>query len=125
MALYIALLLLAFFVLGTTLYTFLFIRMRIARRSSTIASTYRLQLMLFRAISVQLYIGYCFLLFPTVIGEFLMFFRVEASGKFLAITMALMSLHDFLDYLTMIYFITPYKKTVMQWLGMEIKGSGK
>jgi hypothetical protein len=99
--------------------------MRIARKSSTIASTYRLQLMLFRAISAQLYIGYCFLLFPTVVVGFLVFWRADFGGKAMAIVFTLMSLHDFLDYLTMLYFITPYRKTVLQWLRLEDKSTSK
>jgi hypothetical protein len=97
--------------------------MQIARKNTTIASTYRLQLMLFRAISVQLYIGYCFLLFPTVMAGFLVFWRVEFGGKGMAVVFALMSFHDFLDYLTMLYFITPYRRTVLQWLRLADKDS--
>ncbi|KAI6170803.1 hypothetical protein M3Y97_01113500 [Aphelenchoides bicaudatus] len=98
MGLYIAVLLIAFFILGNNL-------------------------MLFRAISVQLYIGYCFLLIPTVVVGFLVFWRAEFGGKSVAIVFTLMSLHDFLDYLTMLYFITPYRRTVMQWLRLADKQS--
>ncbi|KAI6185091.1 hypothetical protein M3Y97_00667600 [Aphelenchoides bicaudatus] len=78
-ALYISLHYFVFFLLGTTLYSFMFIRMQIA--------------------------------------------LLQSAESSLNVVLALMSLHDLLDYLIIIYFITPYRRTVLQWLHLADKQS--
>jgi hypothetical protein len=93
--------------------------MQNAKKNSTITSTYRLQFMLFRAITVQIWIGYLFLLFPTIALGILIFLQVHNAGKYASLLILLTSIHNLLDYLTIIYFIIPYRKTVMKWLGLQ------
>ncbi|KAI6211406.1 hypothetical protein M3Y96_00430900 [Aphelenchoides besseyi] len=111
--LWITVLMMSFFCLGTTLYFVLYFRMKQTRRQSTISSTYKLQLMLFRAISAQLYIGYCFLLLPVAFTCTLVYFQVPHGGVYSTIVSSLMSFHGSLDYLCMMYFITPNQLTVI------------
>ncbi|KAI6180575.1 hypothetical protein M3Y98_00735200 [Aphelenchoides besseyi] len=117
--LWITVLMMSFFCLGTTLYFVLYFRMKQTRRQSTISSTYKLQLMLFRAISAQLYIGYCFLLLPVAFTCTLVYFQVPHGGVYSTIVSSLMSFHGSLDYLCMMYFITPYKRTILKWLRLD------
>ncbi|KAI6206394.1 hypothetical protein M3Y94_00905600 [Aphelenchoides besseyi] len=119
LVLWIAILLMSFFCLGTTLYFVLYFRMKQTRRQSTISSTYKMQLMLFRAISAQLYIGYCFLLLPAAFTCTLVYFQVPHGGIYSTIVSSLMSFHGPLDYLCMMYFITPYKRTILKWLRLD------
>lgn len=118
MSIFMSIGLIFFFFLGITLHTHLFVRIKIARNSMS-TSTYQLQLMLFRAISVQIFIGYCFLLIPLIIAGFLVFFRVHGTGKYVHFMLTFMSMHTFIDYLTTMYFITPYRKTITKWLGLQ------
>uniref|UniRef100_A0A1I7SFT4 7TM_GPCR_Srx domain-containing protein n=1 Tax=Bursaphelenchus xylophilus TaxID=6326 RepID=A0A1I7SFT4_BURXY len=108
---------LTFFTLGTGLYINLFVIIQLERRKATaIANTQRLQLMLFKAVGVQLWVGYALLLFPTA-AIFLTFFCQWRNGTTIAMfAVTLMTTHGALDYATMLWFITPYRRIVAGWL---------
>jgi hypothetical protein len=116
---YVGVIYISFFILGSTLYTLLALNMRKAKQSTMTPSTYRLQMMLFRAVSFQLFIGYVFLLIPCATLCFMVFLDVPNTGKRASIVLSLMSMHSFLDCLSIMYFITPYRKTIMKWLGLK------
>lgn len=119
MGLYSSIVYLDSFLLGTALYTSYLIKMQIIKRSTMTTSTYRLHRMLFNAISAQLFIAYSFLLFPSAALGLMIFFQVQNTGKYVSLVLTLMSVHSFLDCLAIMYFITPYRKTIMKWLGLK------
>jgi hypothetical protein len=108
-----------FFIFGSTLYTLLFQKIQNAKKSTVASSTYRLQLMLFRAVSIQLFIGYGFLLFPSVALCIMIVLDIQNTGKYASFFLTLMSVHNFLDCLSIMYFIVPYRKAIMKWLGLK------
>jgi hypothetical protein len=108
-----------FFILGSTLYTLLCLNLQNTKQSSMIPSTYRLQVMLLHAISSQLFIGYIFLLFPAVALCLMVYLDVPNTGKYASFFLTLMSIHSFFDCLSIMYFIVPYRKAIMNWLGIK------
>ncbi|KAI6211242.1 hypothetical protein M3Y96_00413000 [Aphelenchoides besseyi] len=105
-----------FFVIGTSLYSSLYFQMQQTRRESSVESTYQMQRILFRALSVELYIGYFCLLFPNTITAILVFVDSPWAGTVGSIGLALFSWHSVLDFLTMLFFITPYRKIILGWI---------
>lgn len=72
--------------------------------------------MLFRTISVQLFLGYILLLLPAL---FAMLFNVLAlpnSGPVATMLTTAMSFHASLDYLAVCYFVVPYRRAIAKLL---------
>ncbi|KAI6212852.1 hypothetical protein M3Y94_00078100 [Aphelenchoides besseyi] len=114
--LYLAIMFLVFFFIGNILHGLLIHLSQNARRNSLVSSTYRLHMMLLKAFSVQLIIGYALLLLPVVIQGFLIYNEVANTGKTSTIILALISFHGTIDDLTMIYYIKPWRETVLSWI---------
>lgn len=79
-------------------------------------STTRLQMMLFKAVGVQLLVGYIFLLFPTAIICFSFYSQTLYGNTIANFCLILMTTHGSVDYITMMYFITPYRRIVIGWI---------
>ncbi|KAI6199001.1 hypothetical protein M3Y96_00580300 [Aphelenchoides besseyi] len=121
--LYLAIMFLVFFFIGNILHGLLIHLSQNAKRNSLVSSTYRLHIMLLKAFSVQLIIGYALLLLPVVIQGFLIYNEVANTGKTSTVILALISFHGTIDDLTMIYFIKPWRETVLSWIKRSSKSS--
>jgi hypothetical protein len=75
--------------------------------------------MFFRAGSVQLFIGYGFLLLPSAALCLMVLFEIPNTGKYASVVLTLMGIHNLLDCLSIMYFIVPYRKAIMKWLGLK------
>lgn len=115
---------LLFFLLGTTLTGFLFLRIKSSKHEMMFSSTHKLQLMLLKAFLVQLINGYLFLLFPVAFVGLMIYYRVKNTGKICSILLAVMSTHGLMDYLTMLRFISPYKRVILKWMRIPEKLNG-
>lgn len=100
------------FLAGTALYLLLLFRIRSTRFNSYVKSTYRLQMMLFRAFSVQMLLGYFFLLFPVSLGMLTTSLGLPHGGAICSVFLMLTSIHASLDFLAVLYFITPYRRCI-------------
>lgn len=108
-------LIMVFFCMGTSLYLhFYFKLLQNKLRSGLNDKTVKLQFMLFKAVGVQLTIGYLFLLFPIVISYSGFYLQYKNASTVSAICMMLITFHGCLDYVTIIYFITPYRRAVVK-----------
>jgi hypothetical protein len=116
---YILVLFIIVFILINSVYILLRLKLQNAKQSTMSASTYRLQMMLYRAVSAQIGIGYGFILSPTIAICLLVLLEIPNVGNYTSFLLTLMSLHNFLDCLSIMYFITPYRKTIMKWLGIK------
>ncbi|KAI6234796.1 hypothetical protein M3Y99_00769900 [Aphelenchoides fujianensis] len=118
-ALFVACGLVAFGWMGLTLWSALYVQMRRTRRESAVESTYRMQFILFRALSVQLWNDYLLLLLPNIVAAICIFADAPAAGWVSGVSLALFSCHAFTDYCAMLYFITPYRRTILSWVGLR------
>ncbi|KAI6198715.1 hypothetical protein M3Y96_00548900 [Aphelenchoides besseyi] len=110
--LYMAILLIVVFVIGNILYVLLARMLHKSRRNSFLTTTHRLQVMLFRAFRVQLFIAYAFILLPLIFQALLIHYRYEHAGTVTTVVILLLSIHGTVDSLAMIYFISPWRKTI-------------
>ncbi|KAI6219125.1 hypothetical protein M3Y95_01133800 [Aphelenchoides besseyi] len=113
--LYVSIIFLVFFFVGNFLHGVL-IHLTQKSRNSLLTSTYRMHMMLLTAISVQMIIGYMLLLLPVVVQGFLIYYENENTGRFSTVTLALFSTHGTIDDFTMIYFIKPWRETILNWI---------
>ncbi|KAI6211350.1 hypothetical protein M3Y96_00424900 [Aphelenchoides besseyi] len=111
-----SIMLIFFFFVGNALHGLLLHVLYKTRRNSVIQSTFRLQMMLFRAFTWELFIAYILLLFPFAIQGLLVYYKFEHTDKITVLNLALMSLHGTIDNLTMLYFISPWYKTITGWI---------
>lgn len=97
------------FLFLTSLAIILYVYIKTNRNGSMSKSTQRVQLMLFRAFSIQVFNAFLFLLFPMCSVGLMMYLRTPNTGKICSILLAIMSTHSLADYITMLVFITPYR----------------
>src|SRR4051812_26311578 len=98
--------LLTIFIMGIVMATVLYVQIR--RSASCVASTQKLQIMLFRALIAQMFLGYVFILLPGFAVGLLAYFDVKGGGRVVSALFVFISTHAWLDYLAMIGFIRPY-----------------
>ncbi|KAI6198662.1 hypothetical protein M3Y96_00543000 [Aphelenchoides besseyi] len=110
--LYMAIFLIVVFVIGNILYVLLARMLHKSRRNSFLTTTHRLQVMLFRAFRVQLFIAYAFILLPLIFQALLIHYRYEHAGTVTTVVILLLSIHGTVDSLAIIYFISPWRKTI-------------
>jgi hypothetical protein len=82
------------FFVGTAMMVVLYFRIKARKKEAS----YRLELMLFSALTVQLLIGYCLLLFPCLITYILIYFQALHAGKAFTVVYAIMSFQCLCDY---------------------------
>lgn len=111
-----AVFLLFMFLLGNTMLFILFVKIKSSRRNSTIKSTHKMQYMLFKALIVQLWNGYIFLLFQGIMLGILFYLKVENGGKICTLILGVISIHAWSDYIIILCFITPYRRALLQLL---------
>ncbi|CAD5225246.1 unnamed protein product [Bursaphelenchus xylophilus] len=70
-----------------------------------------------QAVSVQLFVGYIFLLFPTAALLLTIALRWDEGTTIAAFCIMLVQAHGCVDFVTMIYFITPYRRKLLEILG--------
>ena len=69
----------------------------------------KLQWMLFRAITVQIVIELLFLITPTFGIILTYYFQLKNGEKITVICLTLTSLHAWLDFMCLLYFVRPYR----------------
>lgn len=70
--------------------------------------------MLFRTISVQLFLGYILLLLPALFSLLILALSLPHGGAVVTALATAMSLHASLDYFVICYFVVPYRRALMQ-----------
>ncbi|KAI6186013.1 hypothetical protein M3Y98_00086900 [Aphelenchoides besseyi] len=111
--LYISFFLLLFFVLCTILLIHLVFTLRSKKRNFR---SYHLHLMLFKVLVIQLHIVYAFFLVPIYFICLLIYFQHPHTSYFMMITSELISAHCWIEYSCVLYFIVPYRKTILKVL---------
>lgn len=113
--LFLAVLQLAFLCLGAILYLHFYQNMSAKRRVSVLTDkTYRLHFMLFKAAGIQFLVGILFLLIPCVFQCLSYYFLLSNGTMVCLVCEMLMTIHGCVDYITMLYFITPYRRAVLE-----------
>lgn len=69
-------------------------------------------MMLFRTLSVQLFLAYIFLLLPGMLGILIVAIGASHSGPAATVLVAVMSIHASLDYLVLCYVVVPYRRAI-------------
>lgn len=121
---------LGFFVLGNSCFAHFYYVLRKTKKLSY-DRTVKLQIMLFKALGVQLLVGYVFLLFPVVVIYFGFYFQHKNMAFVSSICLMFMCVHGIADYLTMVVFIAPYRRALFKkvmvlfgkWDPRKINGS--
>lgn len=70
--------------------------------------------MLFRALTVQVFLSYALLLIPLAVGLLFALLALPLSGPILNLLIMVTGLHTSLDFLTVLYFITPYRQFIIR-----------
>lgn len=65
---------------------------------------------------VQMSLTVCFLIIPIIVFFIFIKFRTAYSGRPIQIFMCMLASHCFLDYITTLYFIVPYRKFIINKL---------
>ncbi|KAH7708646.1 CRE-SRI-71 protein [Aphelenchoides avenae] len=100
--------------LGSVLYIVFALRLRSRRfLKSQSKSNYRLQMMLFRTITFQMFLGFVLLLFPALVALLLTVLNVPHSGSATTLLITAMSLHASIEFLGICYFVAPYRRSIM------------
>lgn len=73
--------------------------------------------MLFKAMSIQMYFDFLFCGIPTLLLALSFALQPENGTLLASICLLVVGTHGAFDYLIIISFITPYRRTVMDWLG--------
>uniref|UniRef100_A0A1I7RUP0 Serpentine receptor class gamma n=1 Tax=Bursaphelenchus xylophilus TaxID=6326 RepID=A0A1I7RUP0_BURXY len=110
----------SFFVFGMVLISIMFYRVMIVfPRSNMMSSTLQMHTMLFKAI--QLLVAFGFILFPTALLLLTISVRWTEGTSIAALCIMLVQAHGCVDFLTIIYFITPYRRKLLQILGRNYR----
>ncbi|KAI6185714.1 hypothetical protein M3Y98_00053800 [Aphelenchoides besseyi] len=78
------------------------------------SAAYKLQLMLFKFLTVQLYTGYVCLVFPVCLAILFLYLQNPYAGRYAIVAMTLESVHSWIDYSCIIFFITPYRESLLK-----------
>lgn len=100
--------------------TFIFIQKMKRLKSTTTTTTYRLQIMLFKTLLVQTTLIFMTIALPVILMDYLLFTRNPYGSCYMQIALFLWSLHGIADTFTILAFIKPYRKFVMQKIGRSI-----
>ncbi|KAI6199103.1 hypothetical protein M3Y96_00591000 [Aphelenchoides besseyi] len=107
--LYMSIMFILAFILGNLSQAYLFYLLYKTKQNSLVPSTYKYQAMLLKAFSCQLFVAYALLILPVALQSIFVFYNVTFESQ----TNKLFS--ETVDNLTMIYFISPWRKTVVSW----------
>ncbi|KAH7721248.1 hypothetical protein AAVH_11345, partial [Aphelenchoides avenae] len=103
-----------FFALGIVLLFVFLSRLQSTQfRRTQSKSGYRLQMMLFRVLCVQLLLIYVQLLLPGLLTLLLIVLNVSHSGPAATLMFTGTSLHASMDYVVVCYFVAPYRRAIM------------
>uniref|UniRef100_A0A1I7RUP7 G protein-coupled receptor n=2 Tax=Bursaphelenchus xylophilus TaxID=6326 RepID=A0A1I7RUP7_BURXY len=86
-------------------------------RITSMTNSIRMQRMLFTALTAQFIVSCIFLLFPTALITLTAGSASPDGRTIFAICLTLVQLHGCIDFIAMIYFITPYRRKVMGIMG--------
>ncbi|CAD5225274.1 unnamed protein product [Bursaphelenchus xylophilus] len=100
---------------GLILYAILFNRVIIQKSRFNLASTQRMHRMLFKALSAEIFIAYTMLIFPTVAILYSLHAQWEEGTTICAVALMVVQLHGAVDFLAIIYFITPYRRKLLSF----------
>ncbi|KAI6216380.1 hypothetical protein M3Y95_01280600 [Aphelenchoides besseyi] len=117
---YISFFLLVFFTLCTALLIRFVFALRSKKRNFR---SYQLHLMLFKVLVIQLNIVYAFFLVPVYFICLLIYFQHPQTSYFMMITTELISAHCWIEYSCVLYFIVPYRKTILKALQKRSRSS--
>ncbi|CAD5223080.1 unnamed protein product [Bursaphelenchus xylophilus] len=110
-------------VIGTVMLAVLYYKLK-ANRAALTERTARLQFMLFYALTIQIVNYYVLELFPMIFDCVGLTFGYAHGEATMLIVEALISIHSIVDYLCIIFFITPYRRAVgkmcRRMVGMQI-----
>ena len=81
----------------------------------------KLQRSVLLSVIVQILLTIVFLFLPVFMFFFYMTFKIQYSGRSMQIFMCMMTSHCFLDYISTLYFVLPYKKFIMNQLSSVSK----
>jgi hypothetical protein len=87
---------------------------KLVNNNSSIKSTKKLQLMLFKALVIQIVVIYTFVLIPILGIAFLHIFEVEDGANASMMCVAFMSFCELADYFVIVYFIKPYRTAFLK-----------
>ncbi|KAI6212359.1 hypothetical protein M3Y94_00012200 [Aphelenchoides besseyi] len=85
--------------------------------------SFQLQMMLLKVVVLQLHVFYILLLFPTYAFCLLVYTQYPRGGYYSTIIVAFMSSHCWLDYLTLLYVVVPYRETIRKALHLRSQSS--
>ncbi|CAD5225254.1 unnamed protein product [Bursaphelenchus xylophilus] len=109
--------LIGFFATGTTLFCIMSYKLAVLKSSrGYFGSTQKMHRMLYKAVAVQLFIGYIFFLFPTAVAMLTYYCQWKEGTTIASICTMLVQFHGCVDLLTMMYFITPYRQKFMKMM---------
>ncbi|CAD5225248.1 unnamed protein product [Bursaphelenchus xylophilus] len=127
--LFAAVMLIICFLVGMAMFSIMGHRvMVVLPRMNMMKSTQQMHAMLFKArlcfnialaVSVQIWVGYVFLLFPSAILFLAISYRWNEGTTVAAFCIMMVQTHGCVDFITMIYFIVPYRRKLLQVLGQN------
>ncbi|CAD5213777.1 unnamed protein product [Bursaphelenchus okinawaensis] len=103
-------------IFGGTMYMYLSLYVVLRRNEKFLHTrTAKMQYILFNAVSFQILNYYLMALLPMSLSALSFSLAWSYSEEVATITEALMALHGIIDYFCIVYFITPYRRAVLNW----------
>ncbi|CAD5213795.1 unnamed protein product [Bursaphelenchus okinawaensis] len=81
--------------------------------------THKMQVMLFNATTFQILNYFVTGIVPLLCAAMAFYVQFEFGEETAMISESGMVLHGIIDYFCVVYFITPYRRVVMRWLGLR------
>ncbi|KAI1711537.1 serpentine type 7TM GPCR chemoreceptor sri domain-containing protein [Ditylenchus destructor] len=103
-----------FVIIGAILSTHLWLYAKTNGFRQFSQTTYKMQLMLLRALIMQIFLAIFFIYIPMFTIGLVMYLGSRHSGSIVTFMLAIKSAHATVDYVTMIYFVAPYRRALLQ-----------